>query len=280
MNSRKIALLLALISWIFVIFTAVGCTTWLGGINLRLCGPLTGTAITSLEAVFAILGISSTIYVVTKSSRWRPRPSLPPKKDESPQELRPFAEYWHILNDITGFRHLNLCYDFVSGKLVRTKKHQKDNEVELNVRELFTDFIGGFHEPRRPVRDKSITIPKLPNCQRCGRPDSLERDHVKPLHLGGRDESSNLQYLCVVCHRFKTTEDKILRAIERHEYQDKRGWRARMWKYRLEVLRKLNPPGKESYASYWNDTKTHYERWYRKPIKRPVPDIEQQTLIA
>jgi 5-methylcytosine-specific restriction endonuclease McrA len=44
-------------------------------------------------------------------------------------------------------------------------------------------------------------------CQMCGRVTRYgEVDHIVPLHLGGPAESdSNLQYLCVPCHREKSS---------------------------------------------------------------------------
>jgi 5-methylcytosine-specific restriction endonuclease McrA len=63
-------------------------------------------------------------------------------------------------------------------------------------------------------------------CQACGwqlRPGTRwEVDHVIPLALGGRDETSNLQVLCEPCHSGKTrTRDvpaiaKSARARARH----------------------------------------------------------------
>jgi len=39
--------------------------------------------------------------------------------------------------------------------------------------------------------------------ENCGKPAS-EVDHIKPKGLGGTDDESNLQSLCVECHKEKT----------------------------------------------------------------------------
>ena len=36
---------------------------------------------------------------------------------------------------------------------------------------------------------------------------ALELDHIIPLHKGGRDDETNLQGLCVECHKGKTAQD-------------------------------------------------------------------------
>lgn len=50
-----------------------------------------------------------------------------------------------------------------------------------------------------------------PLCARCdafGRTsEAVELDHVVPLAKGGTDDESNLQGLCVACHKAKTIED-------------------------------------------------------------------------
>ena len=49
-----------------------------------------------------------------------------------------------------------------------------------------------------------------------------EVDHITPVGLGGGDEMSNLQALCAICHREKTSEtdrpmiDKARRVGEKH----------------------------------------------------------------
>ncbi len=40
-------------------------------------------------------------------------------------------------------------------------------------------------------------------------------DHVIPLKLGGKDNSSNIQALCANCHQLKTREDRKLIALKK-----------------------------------------------------------------
>lgn len=55
------------------------------------------------------------------------------------------------------------------------------------------------------------------SCQLCGRTGgSLQVDHIIPLEQGGSNNDSNLQVLCVDCHKQKTTDEL------RERYR--RGW--------------------------------------------------------
>ena len=45
------------------------------------------------------------------------------------------------------------------------------------------------------------------SCAACGSQARLEADHIKPLHLGGTDYSSNIQLLCYRCHKDKTSTE-------------------------------------------------------------------------
>ena len=46
-------------------------------------------------------------------------------------------------------------------------------------------------------------------CRRCGRVSlHLEVDHIRPLHLGGRESDENRQALCRDCHAAKSAEEE------------------------------------------------------------------------
>ena len=46
-------------------------------------------------------------------------------------------------------------------------------------------------------------------CRRCGRVSlHLEVDHIRPLHLGGRESDENRQALCCDCHAAKSAEEQ------------------------------------------------------------------------
>ena len=48
-------------------------------------------------------------------------------------------------------------------------------------------------------------------CQMCGNPypeSELENDHIVPLALGGPDQTSNMQCLCIPCHREKSEQER------------------------------------------------------------------------
>jgi len=46
-------------------------------------------------------------------------------------------------------------------------------------------------------------------CVRCGAIANLEADHIVPLHRGGTNDASNIQSLCVACHREKTAREAM-----------------------------------------------------------------------
>lgn len=60
-------------------------------------------------------------------------------------------------------------------------------------------------------------IYKKKHCEKCGfvaiNPCQLDQDHIKPLHLGGKDVIENIQTLCANCHRLKTLEDQWLKRM-------------------------------------------------------------------
>lgn len=45
-------------------------------------------------------------------------------------------------------------------------------------------------------------------CAQCGRLDTLETDHIVPIHQGGSDSWTNLQSLCHECHALKTSNER------------------------------------------------------------------------
>jgi 5-methylcytosine-specific restriction protein A len=54
-------------------------------------------------------------------------------------------------------------------------------------------------------------------CQKKGkRSASVEVDHIIPLHQGGADDQSNMQALCLDCHKAKTKRE-FSKKIEPHE---------------------------------------------------------------
>jgi 5-methylcytosine-specific restriction protein A len=70
----------------------------------------------------------------------------------------------------------------------------------------------GFQKPSRRVR-MAIQYKRINlRCENCGHVGVLETDHIVPLHKGGKDEWSNLQALCVSCHRAKTAREASDRA--------------------------------------------------------------------
>ena len=194
-----------------------------------------------------------------------------------------FEEAWFYLNKAKAFRKipysLEVVYNKKNSKYIRARRHQSSTDAKNSIESIFTDTWVWGHFRWKPERDKRITInlPKL--CARCGRDGELERDHIVPLWRSGRDIPENLQYLCRVCHRYKTSKDLILKEIERYtnnEYAP--DWRLKMWRSRLEVLERLNPIGVEGYRSYWGDPKTHYGKWYTKPING-IPSVREKEKV-
>ncbi|MFC1754094.1 HNH endonuclease [Thermoproteota archaeon] len=130
---------------------------------------------------------------------------------------------------------------------------------------------------KKHKRNRSIPIDKPEECERCKKNSGLEREHIVPLSKGGKDETDNLRYMCIICHDFRHSEDKIFPRIKRFERTDPNGWKLKMWHYRLEVLNKLNPINDKSqeYISYWSERTTHTSYWYywcvvKKQSKPPI----------
>lgn len=61
--------------------------------------------------------------------------------------------------------------------------------------------------PWRRLKDKILMRDKH-TCQECKRVGGeLELDHIVNVAVGGSDDDSNLQILCVECHKVKTMEE-------------------------------------------------------------------------
>jgi len=71
----------------------------------------------------------------------------------------------------------------------------------------------------RALQRRNLTVKEAANycCAKCGiATDQGEVDHIKALENGGNDDMTNLQYLCVGCHKIKTAQDlghKVKRAF-------------------------------------------------------------------
>lgn len=50
-----------------------------------------------------------------------------------------------------------------------------------------------------PTPEEIARLPRA--CQICGRADTLELDHIRPLCRGGMNEISNRRWLCRTCNR-------------------------------------------------------------------------------
>jgi len=48
-------------------------------------------------------------------------------------------------------------------------------------------------------------------CRTCGKQDELQIDHISPAMHGGLNVGSNLQMLCVDCHKAKTAKERSIR---------------------------------------------------------------------
>lgn len=59
------------------------------------------------------------------------------------------------------------------------------------------------------IRARWLSLhPLCVDCEKLGRVTAArELDHIVPLHLGGQDNDSNRQGLCVECHKVKTRQE-------------------------------------------------------------------------
>lgn len=57
----------------------------------------------------------------------------------------------------------------------------------------------------REVRSRRISG----TCDACGKwAPALDRDHIVPLSWGGKHDRSNIQWLCLPCHKAKTAHER------------------------------------------------------------------------
>jgi 5-methylcytosine-specific restriction protein A len=85
------------------------------------------------------------------------------------------------------------------------------------------EWVGRNDDSAIPARVKLRVYHKAEgHCAKCGLHWlSGQYDHVIPLILGGENRESNLQFLCVPCHKAKTKLDvklkaKVARVRQRH----------------------------------------------------------------
>ncbi len=208
-----------------------------------------------------------------------------------------FEESWYLIQ-LIGFRKLDSDFSLLENGSKRHQYRRARENIESNFSDqhIFKPSKGinlednhawnlsylNYHEPKKPKRDRKIKIKGPKKCYRCGRTDRLERDHIVRLADGGKDVSENLRWGCNPCHDFRHSEDELLEDVARTErVHGKSSWQFKMYSYRLEVLRKFNPPGAAGYKTYWDDPHTHYDCWYERPIKEKVhPDRNNMTLEA
>jgi 5-methylcytosine-specific restriction protein A len=66
------------------------------------------------------------------------------------------------------------------------------------------------------ARNARIAARDMYTCRTCGRATDKregEVDHRTPLALGGSDDASNLQWLCIECHQLKTKNENAGRKL-------------------------------------------------------------------
>ena len=78
------------------------------------------------------------------------------------------------------------------------------------------EWIGRNDDSPPPPRVKARIWKRDPDCFKCGLPTNDVRkpqfDHIVALVNGGENRESNLQILCVPCHRLKTQVDVAVKA--------------------------------------------------------------------
>lgn len=219
------------------------------------------------------------------STLYKPEPRVIDEKWLVPNHR--IEVFWYYAVNVLGLQKIPLCFEYFpkSKETVRSKRHQNSEWFRRNVISTFTDEFGIRSKNRSEIRDRTIKIKAPKKCNRCGSRKRLERDHIIPLSKGGGDEASNLQWLCTICHDYKTARDEIVYEINRRERVLKFGsdfgleWRLEMWSYRLEALNRLNPVGQKHYVTYWDDPKTHWDYWGDRYTKR-AKEAKQNTKLT
>jgi 5-methylcytosine-specific restriction protein A len=76
------------------------------------------------------------------------------------------------------------------------------------------EWIGRNDDAAIPPRVQERVADKTnDNCASCGNPAKPGQcDHIIPLILGGKHAESNMQWLCIPCHKLKTARDVKIKA--------------------------------------------------------------------
>ena len=64
------------------------------------------------------------------------------------------------------------------------------------------------------------------NCEKCGTNEELTIDHIVPISKGGGNKPSNLQTLCIPCHKEKDRIPKKKKMLQITNFQNK--WRIKL----------------------------------------------------
>ncbi|CAB4218902.1 McrA Restriction endonuclease [uncultured Caudovirales phage] len=88
-----------------------------------------------------------------------------------------------------------------------------DHDPELESNRLKAQpFRAGYRDPAYHREKQAAKTRAGGKCERCGRSDlPLECDHVVALKDGGKNERSNLVFLCRACHGRKSSRDRQAR---------------------------------------------------------------------
>ena len=113
------------------------------------------------------------------------------------QEYNRKNRYWNTI--YPSYKLFKQQYDACVNRLLNLRRHK-----------LSPAFKTPTHPRHGPSNEIKIRVKKkYPKCLCCGeeRKQLLEVDHINPRFMGGKDDISNLQTLCIYCNSAKNTKE-------------------------------------------------------------------------
>lgn len=95
-----------------------------------------------------------------------------------------------------------------------------------------------------------------------------DMDHVIPLVLGGSSDPTNLQALCVSCHRIKTSREEAVRSLGKPMVISA-SLREHLLRFRREVLRfDASTPFAVFWSTFYGWSVAHRQFWKKTAVRQ------------
>jgi 5-methylcytosine-specific restriction enzyme A len=98
------------------------------------------------------------------------------------------------------------CSSLADGNTAYCQKHQRQAWQSSGRDTNASAAERGYGSDWRAIRGRVLARDKF-TCQICGAHNANNVDHIRPKHLDGTDEESNLRTLCKDCHQVKSSSE-------------------------------------------------------------------------